>query len=265
MAKTKKNNKVANLQPKLKQKQKILRRLKALFGVINITFISLFLYGYFLVWDLPFWKVQIVELSGLSNIGFNYLKKYNPEKSYKGHNILTLDASLISKGLSNFRVFENVNAYRTLFPTKLLINFKERIPFITIYNSLNERDITIDEEGIVLTYVKKNELGKSIYTVKNVNDFRLTAEQMNAIRVIENLRNNNEMGDIGYFDLTDTNNLILTTLQNKVLLGNLEDLIMKIKSLTALENLSKTNKNELEYIDVRYWRNPVLKLKKGSD
>lgn len=265
MAKTKKNNRVTSLQPKLKQKQKILRRLKALFRVVNISFMALFLYGYYLVWDLPFWKVEIVELNGLSKIGHNYLKKFNPEKSYKGHNILTIDSTFISHKLDNFRVFESVGVYRTLFPSKISINFRERVPYLTIYDSFIEKDLTIDEEGIILTYLVKNNSGKAIYSIKKIRDYRLSPDQMNVIRVIENFRNHKDISDVGYFDITDPNNLTLTTPENRVLLGNLEDLIMKIKSLPALENLAKSNKNELEYIDVRYWRNPVLKLKKGSD
>jgi len=265
LAKTKKSNKVAPIQPKLKEKQKKLHNIKAFFRIINLILLSIFLYGYYLVWDLPFWKVQVVELVGLTKIGNKYIQTFNPEKSYKGHNILKLDSSKISKKFGNFRVFENVNSYRSLFPAKLIINFKERVPYINIYDSTSEKDLTIDEDGIVLTYLKKSEFGKSIYTVKKVKDFKITPEQMNVVRVIENLIKNKEIVNIGYFDITNNNNIILTTLENKVLLGNLDDLIMKIKSLPALENLSKTNKNELEYIDVRYWRNPVLKLKKGSD
>lgn len=257
MAKTQKNKKVANFQPKLKQKQKVLHRIKALFRTINLIIITSFLYGYYLVWDLPFWKIESVELNGLSKIGFEYIKKYDPEKSYKGHHILKLDSSFISKKLSNFRLFENVSVNRKLFPTKLYINFYERIPYMTIYNSFEEKDITIDEEGIVLTYLKANK-NRSIYLIKKVFDYKLKPEQMNAIRVIDNLIMSKSIDDMGVFDITDPNNLILKTKTNKVLLGNLEDLIMKINSLKPLESLSKTNENELEYIDVRYWRNPVL-------
>lgn len=263
-AKTTNNKKVANIQPKLKQRQKILHRLKALFRVVNLTVISLFLYGYYLVWSVPFWKVEIIELNGLSKIGYEYLKKFEPEKSYKGRNILTLDSFLIGSRINNFRVFQSVNVYRTLFPAKLTFNFIERTPYLTIYDASHEKDITIDEEGIVLTFLKNNDQ-KAIYLIKKIKDYKITPEQMNVIRVIENLRNNKDIGDVGVFDITDTNNIILTTKENTVLLGTLEDLIMKIKSLPPLESLSKTNKNELEYIDVRYWRNPVLKLKKGSD
>lgn len=263
MAKTQKNKKVANFQPKLKQKQKILHRLKALFRIINLVLFSAFLYGYYIFWDLPFWKVQDVEMTGLSSIGYQYIKKIDPEKSYKGHHILNLDSSLITKKLDNFRLFEKVSVNRKLFPTKIYINFYERVPYITIYDSSQEKDITIDEEGIVLTYLKPNK-NKSIYSVNNVKDYKLKEGQINAIRVIENLRNTKKIKDIGFFDISNPNNLILKTDENKVLLGNNEDLVMKINSIKALESLSKTTKNELEYIDVRYWRNPVL-IKKGSD
>lgn len=263
MAKIQKDKKVSNFQPKLKQKQRALHRTKALFNIINLIAITSFLYGYYIFWDLPFWKVQYVELNGLSNIGYGYIKKFNPEKSYKGHHILNLDSSLIAKKLSNFRIFQAVTVNRKLFPTTLNINFYERTPYITIYNANQEKDITIDDDGVVLTYTIKNN-SRSIYIIKKIFDNRLKPEQMNVIRVINNLLDNKKIENIGTFDITDPNNLILRTNENKVLLGNLEDLIMKINSIKPLELLSKTNKNELEYIDVRYWRNPVL-IKKGRD
>ncbi len=147
MAKTQKKKKVANFQPKLKQKQKALFQTKALFIILELTLICSFLYGYYIFWDLPFWKIQSVELNGLSKIGYNHIKKFNPEKSYKAHHILHLDSSLISKKLSNFRLFENVSVNRKLFPSKLYINFYERIPYVTIYSSLEEKDITIDDDA----------------------------------------------------------------------------------------------------------------------
>lgn len=292
--------KVTSIQPKLKQKQKVLHRLKALFRLINLFLFCAFIYAFYMVWTLPFWDVTNIEINGLSNIGYAYINKYIPEKSYKGLNILTLDPGKISKTLNNTRVFRAVNVYRSLFPTSLIINFEERIPFLTIHENSSDQDITIDDEGIVLTYVnpnredelffpkskndnqnkniKKNEeknknsvketkkdKGKAIYSINKAKDFSLNSEQLNCIRVIENLRKNKKIDDIGVFDLTDPQNIILNTTENKVLLGGLDELIMKIKSIPPLEDLSKNNKNELEYIDVRYWKNPVLKLKKGSD
>lgn len=263
MSKTQKNKKVANFQPKLKQKQKVLHRLKALFRIINLALLSAFLYGFYIFWDLPFWKVQQIEMSGLSNIGYQYISKLNPEKSYMGHHILKLDSTLISKKLSDFRIFEYVSVNRRIFPTKLYINFYERIPYITIYQSSKEKEVTLDEEGVVLTYLVPNKT-RSIYNINKINNYKLQDKQINTIRVIENLRNAKKIEDIGVFDISNPNNLILKTDENKIILGNTDDLPMKINSIRALESLSKTTKNELEYIDVRYWRNPVL-IKKGSD
>src|SRR5262249_3936418 len=90
------------------------------------------------------------------------------------------------------------------------------------------------------------------------------SEQLNAIRVIEHFRTNKKIKDLGAFNITNPENIILNTEKNKILLGSLDEFILKINTIPVIESLSKNSKNELEYIDVRYWKNPVLKLKKGS-
>ncbi|MBC7475606.1 MAG: hypothetical protein H7263_15070 [Candidatus Sericytochromatia bacterium] len=301
--KNNKSKKITSLQPKLKQKQRVLHRIKAFFRLINLLLFCASIYGFYLIWKLPFWNINVVELNGLSKVGYKYVEKFSPQKSYRGQNLLIVNPAKVSAIFNNVRVFKSVNTYRSLFPTTLTLNFEERSPYINIFDDNEKKDITIDEDGEVLTFIiptdekvkffpkpkeiknklkliiknstkntkndknieNKKDQGQLIYLISEIKSYKLSLQQINVIKVIEKLRNDKKIDDLGVYNITDPKNITLQTEDNKILLGGLDQLIVKIKSINALEAISKNNKNELEYIDVRYWQNPVLKLKKGSD
>lgn len=261
-----KNSDIAEFKPKLKQRQRVVHTLRAIIRISKYSFFSAIFYGIYLLWNMPFWNIQIVEINGVSPMGYNYIEKFNLVKNYQSTNILSLDPSKLKKALDNNRIFKEININRKLFPSILQIDFIERLPYMTIFDEKKGSDITIDEDGIVLTYTKKfNNSGISNYSIKNIKNYKITEEQVNAIRVIEHFIQTKKIPDMKVFDLTNPNNIILHTDKNIILIGDLEDFIMKIKTIFQLEALSKNTKNELEYIDVRYWKNPVLKVKEGSD
>ncbi len=263
--KKKDSSHAAYFYPKLKQRQRILHTIKALIRITKLLMFSSAIYGIYLLWSMPFWQIANVELAGLSNIGHSYISKFYLEKNYLGQNILMVNPGKLNDELQNIRLFKEIKTYRRLFPTTLHLSFVERIPYMFIHDDKTAKDIIIDEEGVVLTFAKNfQENTNTIYSINKIFDFQITPEQVNVIRVIEHFRKNRQIADLGVFNITNPDNLILQTEKNKILLGNLDEFIMKIKSIPVIESLSKTSKNELEYIDVRYWKNPVLKLKKGS-
>jgi hypothetical protein len=265
-AKKKKDSQVVNLYPKLKQRQRALHTLRALIRLIKLAIFCTIFYGLYLLWNMNFWLVESVELNGLSNTGYHYVSKFSLEKKFIGQNILEVNPAKVNNILQNIRLFKEIKAYRTIFPAILTINFVERTPYLTVYEEASNQDIIIDEEGVALISTQNiNKEVKQVYTLKKIINYKITPEQLNAIKVIEKLRNYKKIDDLGAYDLSNPKNIVLNTPENHILLGNLEDFVTKIKTVPVIESLSKTNKNELEYIDIRYWRNPVLKLRKGSD
>jgi cell division septal protein FtsQ len=262
----KKNPRVSNLYPRLKQRQRVLHTLRALIRLLKLAILGAIFYGLFLLWNMDFWLVKQVELNGLNRIGYTYVAKFSLDKKFVGQSILDINPAKVNNILQNIRLFKEIKAYRTIFPAVLTIDFVERTPYITVYEESSDHDLIIDEEGVALIsgHNFKNET-RSVFTLKKINNYKISSDQLNAIKVIEKLRNNKKIEDLGTFDITSPKNIVLNTSGNHILLGNLEDFVTKIKTIPVIESLSKNNKNELEYIDIRYWRNPVLKLKKGSD
>lgn len=264
MSTTKKfNPNIAEHKPKFKKRRKQFHKYKAMLGISKtIVYASIF-FGVYYLWNLPFWNIENVELNGLSNIGYNYIKKFNL-KNFSQQHLLLINPYKLKMALENERVFREVSINRSLFPATLQINFTERLPYLTIYEAKKESDVTIDDEGVVLTYTKK---GKNIlnFSLSEIKNNKLTNDQLNAVKVIDSFIKSKKIPDIKVFDLTNPSNIILNTEKNKILLGDLEEFVMKIRTISQLETLSKNTKNELEYIDIRYWKNPVLKVKESSD
>lgn len=277
--KKKKDSQVSNIYPKLKQRQRVLHTLKALIRLLKLTIFCSICYGFYLLWNMNFWLIENVELNGLSKIGYSYVSKFSPEKSFIGKSILEVNPAKVNSILQNIRLFKEIKSYRTIFPSVLTINFIERKPYLTLYEETSAHDIIIDEEGVALTsaqdfhkdiMVIERSRNKPVYSIKRIKNYKITPEQLNVIKVIERFKNydvrsGKKITDLGTYDITNPKNIVLNTGENKILLGNLENFVTKIKTIPVIESLSKNNKDELEYIDIRYWQNPVLKLKKGSD
>lgn len=258
------NPDIEEYKPKLKQRQKVVHKLRAIIRISKALIYGALFYGIYLLWNLPFWNIENVEFSGLSSMGYRYIEKFDLKKNYLNQHLLSINPYKIKMALENERVFREVSVNRSLFPSTVQINFKERVPYLTIYDSKKESDVTIDDEGVVLTYTKK---GKNIlnFAINDIKNNKITYEQLNDIRVIDSFIKSKKIPDVKVFDLSNPNNIILNTEKNKILLGDLEEFVMKIRTISQLETLSKNTKNELEYIDVRYWKNPVLKVKESSD
>lgn len=255
-----KNNNIHEFKPKLAQRKREVTFVFAIFRWLKITLSLGIFYAIYLLFIANFWVVQVVEINGITHIGFNYIAKFELEKTYKNKNLLTINPLDILREIKHDRIFKKIYIERSLFPAKLRFNFIERVPYITIYEDLNHREVTLDEDGFVLTFTPKTK-DKIIYHIKEIKNYKLSQDQMNIIKLTYTFLKNNKISDIGIYNITDAERIELRTKLNLIVLGNIESIIMKIKSIDELEKLSQKTKNELEYIDVSNWKNPVLKIK----
>lgn len=254
------NSNIHEFKPKLGQRKKLISIIFTIVRWIKISLSLGIFYGIYLLFISNFWAVQVVEINGISNIGFNYISKFDLEKTYKNKNLLLINPLDILKEIKHDRILKKIHIERSLFPAKLRFNFVERIPYVTVYEDLNHREVNLDEEGFVLTFTPKTK-EKIIYHVQEIKNYKLTQDQMNIIKITYTFIKNKKISDIGIYNVSDVERIELQTKSNLIVLGNIESIIMKIKSIDELEKLSKKTKNELEYIDVSNWKNPVLKIK----
>lgn len=269
MLTNKRNNnssQLAYFYPKLKHRQRLLHRIRAFIRLFNFIIFCLLVYCFYLLWNLDLWNIKNVEFKGLSKEGYTYISRFNIEDELIGKNIFTVNPSKVRNILNNISIFRKITIYRSLFPPTLSINFTERKPYLEIYDNNLKKDLFIDSNGFILHHIKKiTKKDKIIYFINKTDNIKISSEQLNIIKVIDNFRKNKIINDLGIYNITNYQNIILNTPDNVIFLGGIDNFVKKIEAVPALEGLSKEHKNKLEYIDVRYSENHVLKLKKGSD
>ncbi|MFN8670871.1 MAG: hypothetical protein U0457_02160 [Candidatus Sericytochromatia bacterium] len=257
-----KNNitEIQEFKPKLQQRRKQVSVINTILRWINISLTLAIFYGIYLLWNMDFWKIQLIEINGLTRIGSSYISKFELDKTYKDRHILTVNPLEILKDIKHDRIFKDIKIKRTLFPAKLEFEFLERKPYISIYEEQHGRNFTIDNEGFVLTF-DDNSKKKVIHKIDEIKKYKLSSQQLSILKLTQTFLEKKKIPDIGTYDISNIDKIILKTKKNTIFLGNIDDMIMKIKSIEELENLAQKTKNELEYIDVSNWKNPVLKMK----
>jgi len=271
------NNKVVKFRKrrkvnKLKRRQRRFHYFLAFVRLLKLSLFAVFLYGFYLLCTMNFWLIEDVEINGLTKNSYHYVSKLISQENLVNENIMLINPCELKSKLENRRIFKEVEIKRSILPTSLQINFVERIPYIKIYEKTTSNTVFIDEEGIVLT--SKPDNNKILfYTLNKINKFSITSEQLKVIKYIENLKKEKKISTLGLFDISNENNIILNSGGYKFLLGNLENFVKKINTIPLIQEkikttsvsslIHKSDKNEIEYIDIRFWDSPVLKLKKG--
>lgn len=254
---------MSNNRYRLKKKKRKLFLINLLISTLRVSIISICLYGIYLLWINSFWNIKEIEINNLSKYNKAFINKLNFDKVYFDKNILIINPILLKEELiSNKRIFKNVNVERSLFPAKLKIDFFERVPYLNIKIKNKNDSYTIDEDGIILLRKYKE---KNYFIIDKIINYQITEDQLKVINEIYFYITNKEIPDnLGLFDISNINDIHLYTKENHVLLGNMDNFLLKIKSIPDLEKVSKNNKDKLKYIDIRFHNNPVLKIEKDN-
>lgn len=251
---------IQEFKPKLHQRRRYVSAVNTILRWVMFSLSIGLFYSAYLLFNLDMWNIKFVEINGLTKIGSAYVQKFEIDKTYKDKHLLLVNPLEIIRILKHDRIFKNISVKRSLFPPTIQINFVERKPYKIIYEKMHERIFTIDDQGFILTFNDQSN-NKYIHIINEIKNYRISQEQIDIIKITSSFLERKKIQDIGIYDLSEIDKIILKTKTNTVFLGNIEDIIMKIKSIDELEKLSQKTKNELEYIDVSNWRNPVLKIK----
>jgi cell division septal protein FtsQ len=247
---------------RLKKKKRKLFLINLLLSISKISIFFSSLYIIYLLWINPFWNLKIIEINNISENTQSFIRKLNLEKVYLEKNILFINPILLKEELiSNKRIFKDIIIERSLFPAKLKIEVFERKPYLNIKIKNKNEVYTIDNEGVVLI---KKYIKKTYFVIDKIVNYQITKEQLKVLKKIYFYITNNKIPEeIGLFDITNPNDIHLYTKDNHIILGNIENFILKIKSIPQLEEIAKNNKEKLKYIDIKSYDKPFFKIEKN--
>lgn len=237
----------------------------------RIIIICLFVIGLWYLWNSPFWYIQSIDIKGITKYNQKITKNIIKNENIYNKHILLLNPIKLRKQFINYPLIEDVEIRRWLFPlpAKVEISIIEKKPWMKIYFKINQdnryNEVLIDKNGTILP-LPPNQKVESIIPAKFIistdsENINLNKNQIKTIKLIDKYYNEGDLLKPAEFDITNPYNIILQMNNNKVNIGSVIQLPVKIKILSLMKNKIDEYKENLDYIDLRFWENPVLKIK----
>jgi hypothetical protein len=232
--------------------------------------------GLFLLWTAQFWNIQKVEIKGATINTERHVQAFVENEHLQGMHLLKVNPLVLKKRLEANPLVKQVTFEREILPAYLTLKVQERLPRYVLYSALPLYDKMtkkvqvperyakiVDAEGIILPLpVKRFEYaGPHFYLKPSLIKKKLSAEHLNLIRELEALDERELLDHNGVFDISNPQNLIfyLNDPSLRVWLGMPEDLLLKMQLIDSTHKGSGVPESEIEYIDLRFWKHPVVK------
>ncbi len=232
--------------------------------------------GLFLLWTAQFWNLQQVEIKGATINTERYVQTFVKNENLRGKHLLKINPLILKKRLEINPLVKQVTFEREILPAHLTLKVQERLPRYVVYSALPLYDSAtkkvqvperyakiVDAEGILLPLPSKRfaYVGPHFYLKPTLIKKKLSMEHLNLIRELEALDEKKLLGHSGVFDISNPQNLIfhLNDPPLRVWLGMPEDLLLKMQLIDSTHKGSGVSESEIEYIDLRFWKHPVVK------
>jgi cell division protein FtsQ len=250
---------------KLKGKKKKKRPFLSLF-LFFLLLSLLGLAGYYF-FSLPIWKIQEVVVTGTNILSAEEIRKLSGIPY--GENLFWADFTRAQKNLEKISAIEKFNFYR-IPPASVLIKIKERKPIAVVV--LENKSAVVDREGYLLNRSPKISLNipnlEELPVISGISTHELIEEEKINPRVARLLPNlvlelSRPLGshkihlELGNFE--DLSFLLDDLLRVKI--GRDEDLLEKIEVFKGLLKELAGKWGQVEYVDVRFPNNPVVKYR----
>lgn len=240
------------------------------FGLMGVMILSSALWQ---IWTAPFWLVEEVRPHGLSNYSTRYVLGYLSGKKLEGKHLLQINPLELQKELMDYPLLKEVRVERSFFPTRVNIHVIERKPAYRLFYEppqqgpySNTDSFLIDEEGYSLNIPDAHSPSHTIMTSlekKQIKKGKLSPEHLLLLNQLNALYQQKQLPIQGVYNLSNPENLILRApeIGVPVWLGKAESLSVKLGLLQPVLEISKKQPKPVDYIDLRFWKHPVLKTK----
>ncbi|MEZ0373596.1 MAG: cell division protein FtsQ/DivIB [Candidatus Sericytochromatia bacterium] len=250
----------------------------------------------FMIWSAPVWRIQSVDIRGTSPYTRKYLETFLKTHALIGEHILRLNPLLLKQQVLKNPLVRDAQFERELLPTRLTVKVQERKPAHLVYRQQDKHPLIdkhkawiLDHEGVVLplpSAAAPDQLVQVSVSPALVKQ-RLPQAQLDLLRQLEILAQQKLLPleaqlkpedtssseqqapppdtgrPAGVYDLSNPQNLMLYLAQPPITvwLGRSEDLLIKLKLIQPTLETAKQETGQIEYIDLRFWKHPVLKAK----
>jgi len=234
-----------------------------LYFLLGLILISSLAIGFLF---LPFWQISEVIVEGYQILSPS--KIIEMANIPKGENIIFINLSHARKKLKEVIQIKEFSIFRRL-PGIIVIKIKERKPLAVAV--IEGQSAVIDEEGIILSSTESptaealiqalDATGLPVITglkKTSVKNNRLDPEITCAIELFKFLPSSKLQLEMGKIE--DISLLVDDVL--KVRLGEPKEIGEKMRVFRTLLPVIQGRWNEVEYVDVRFLNNPVVKFKR---
>jgi cell division septal protein FtsQ len=238
------------------------------FGLMGVMILSSALWQ---IWMAPFWQIKEVRPHGLSNYSTRYVLGYLNSKKLEGKHMLQVNPLELRKELLDYPLLKDVRVERSFFPSLINVFATERKPAYRLFFEApnlqaysTEHSFLIDEEGVLLNIPDTNSPAYKVLTSiekKAIKKGKLSPEHLLLLNQLNQLYQNKQLNIQGVYNLTNPENIILRSpeLNTPVWLGKAENLPVKLGLLDPVREISKKQPKSIDYIDLRFWKHPVLR------
>ena len=248
------------------QKRSQTRRRQKVIGLVQFCLAMGIGFGLFHFFQHPLWYITDIQVQGLNQYNRRFILNYLSHQELTDRHLLLLNPQEIQKELLSYPMLKSVQINRYLWPSQLVVQLQGRQPVFRIYlenNTYTEANsILIDEEGTILPISPTiHPQSKLLLSLEPSQTKKITPEILTTIAKLKDYYSSDKIAIEGVFNLSQLNNVILRTpsIPVPVWLGTLDDLTIKMGLLSSLQSLIEQYKSQVEYIDLRYWKHPVLK------
>lgn len=226
----------------------------------------------FMIWSANFWRVQSVDIRGTTPYTHSYLENFLQARSLVGRHILSLNPLALKQQMLKNPLVRDAQFERELLPTRLTVRVQERRPAYLIYRQQGKQPLLnkakawiLDHEGVVLPLPPAAAPEQLVQVSLDPSQIKqqLPQAQLDLLRELENLASQKLLPMSGVFNLSQPQNLLLHIKDSglTVWLGKSEDLLIKLKLIQPTLETAKQKVQNIDYIDLRFWKHPVIKTK----
>lgn len=222
---------------------------------------------------LPVWKIKNVKIIGTEILSSKVVE--DVASIPIGEHIFIADLSENITRLKSITQIKDFGIYRRL-PNTLIIKIIERKPLAVV--PMGKESMIIDEEGVILKRTSSKGIGRvkinvnigdiSVFpVVRGIKRDWISGNRLNPKLALSIGKALTKLGcflkpsslQLDMENPDDISLLIEDILRVK--LGNTRELSSKIETLEALLPQVEGKWNEVEYIDIRYTRTPVIRFR----
>lgn len=234
--------------------------------IFTFIFILFVIFLFWVAWlqfiNLKVWQIKELEIEGNEIIPTRILKE--KLECFVGQSIFKVRSSIVNEKVKEISQLKNIKIKRE-FPDKILIKIVERKPFTNLF--CKEKYFIVDDEGYILnkpgmliTNVENLPVVKKIKEGDIIGRTFLKKQYIDAVnKIIYGLKGIVQAKNI-QIDLSDISEIVVFINEKvKIKLGDSDSLKEKLKRLNYFISLKNIDMNKLDYIDVRFSDNIVVK------